>query len=332
MSTEPAITAFGGLASTWESPTPRLGKDDAVLLKSLGQGAQQQACLVLQDELQDGPPDGPHGGARAGERIPLGTRRMLMGRSADCEICINHASISRCHAELSLEEGHYVLRDRGSANGTRVNNTVLQGPVRLADGDVLRLGNVALKFYAHQSLDALMHDRLYRLATIDADTEVFTKRYLMDALQREVRRARRTKQPLSVVALDLDHFKAVNDRFGTSAGDAVLRSTATLARALIRGSDLIGRTGGVSFAVVLPDTALAAAVDLAERMRAAMSHQMYPLDLVDHQGVRTVLHRQTASFGVAELLTEMPDARALLGAADRMLYAAKRGGRNCVSS
>jgi diguanylate cyclase (GGDEF)-like protein len=100
----------------------------------------------------------------------------------------------------------------------------------------------------------------------------------------------------------------------------------------VRGSDILGRIGGEEFAVVLPETDLPAAIELAERMRLALAAQTHTLQLLQPQGGRLVQHRQTASFGVARLEPGMGDARALLAAGDLNLYSAKRNGRDRVSS
>ncbi len=298
----------------------RLKQADSTVLQALAGTGQQHACLIL------------YSGEDAGQRFALAGVRMLLGRSPNCEICIDSAGISRCHAELLLEGDRFVLHDRGSVNGTFVNGERLEVPKALQDGNLIRLGNVTLKFYECQSLDALLHDRIYRMATVDVGTDVFTKRYLLEALEREIRRAHRTGQALSVLCMDLDHFKSVNDRFGHNGGDAVLRAAAAALKAQVRHSDILGRIGGEEFAVVLPETDLRAALELAERMRAAVAAELFLLELADADGTCRVQHQQTASFGAAQLVPTMPDARALLGAADQRLYAAKRGGRNRVAS
>jgi diguanylate cyclase (GGDEF)-like protein len=122
----------------------------------------------------------------------------------------------------------------------------------------------------------------------------------------------------------------VNDRYGHNAGDDVLRGAAQAAQSVLRGSDVLGRMGGEEFAVVLPDTTLLGALDMAERMRRAVAAQVFDLPLPGTS--KLAQHRQTASLGVAELLPAMTGARDLLAAADARLYESKRGGRNCVSS
>ncbi|MDP1650490.1 MAG: GGDEF domain-containing protein [Rubrivivax sp.] len=309
------------LPEHWEPPsTIWLKQGDATVMQALSDADQQQACLIL------------YSGDDAGRRFALPGGRTVLGRSPSCEVCIDSPGVSRCHAELLHEGDHFMLHDRGSVNGTHVNGVRLGAARALQDGDLISLGNVVLKFYERQSLDALLHDRTYRLATVDASTDVYTKRYLLEALEREVRRAHRTGQPLSVVCIDLDRFKAVNDRFGHNGGDIVLRVAAAALKTKVRGSDILGRTGGEEFVVVLPETGLRAALDLAERMRAAVAAELFLLDVNDAGGTHREQHRQTASFGVAQLVPTMPDARALLGAADQMLYSAKHGGRNRVAS
>jgi len=152
-----------------------------------------QACLIL------------YSGDAAGKRFALDNAAVTLGRSPECDICIESPSVSRRHAELQPLGDLYVLHDLGSSNGSHVNSRRIEAPTVLQDGDVLRLGHMALKFYARQSLDALMHDRIYRMATVDDGTDVFTKRYLLEALDREIRRAQRSERPLSLVCLDLDH-------------------------------------------------------------------------------------------------------------------------------
>jgi diguanylate cyclase (GGDEF)-like protein len=156
---------------------------------------------------------------------------------------------------------------------------------------------------------------------------------VVDTLEREIRLARRSRQPLSLVCLDLDNFKSVNDRYGHNAGDAV-HATASAMQSAVRGTDVVGRLGGEEFAVVLPHTTIEDA--LAERIRAAV--QALPFELRSQAAAHATFcrHLQTASLGLAQLGAEMRDASGLLNAADARLYDARlygaiRAGRNRVA-
>lgn len=300
----------------WELTTLRLGPGHVALVQSLGEPAARLACLVL------------YSGAEPGQRHLLRDGRLRLGRAPDCELLLDSPGISRRHAELLVAGDTVHLRDLGSVNGTHVNERRVQEQVLLQDGDLVRLGDVLLKFYPRHSLDALLHDHFYRMATVDALTEVYTRRYVLDALAREVRRAQRSGSPLAVACVDLDHFKVVNDRWGHDAGDQVLRQSASTLRAALRGSDILGRTGGEEFLVVLPDTPLSEALMLAERLRAALARHTLTLRGPDGDELP---HQQTASIGVATLTPETSGVRELLAQADARLYAAKHAGRNRVS-
>jgi diguanylate cyclase (GGDEF)-like protein len=157
-----------------------------------------------------------------------------------------------------------------------------------------------------------------RRATTDLLTGIANRNHCLDRLEEALERSRRYGHPLSVLALDLDHFKAVNDRYGHAAGDAVLLRFAETISAVLRSIDVFGRMGGEEFLIVLPDTQLAGAGDVAERVRAAVEALSIPVD-------RAVL-RITVSIGVAQMNHTNVDA--LLLDADRALYQAKAQGRN----
>lgn len=302
---------------TWDQPTVRLKQGEMTLVQSLGDPAARHACLVL------------YSGSEPGQRFALPEGTLSLGRAPDCQVLLDNPAISRRHAEMQVQGTEVRLRDLGSVNGSWVNEQRLrENTVLLADGDMLRLGEVVLKFFQRESLDALLHDRIYRMATVDAGTEVFTRRYVMDTLAREIRRARRGGGALSVLGIDLDHFKSVNDRWGHNAGDQVLREAAATAHATLRTTDVLGRTGGEEFLAVLPDTGLAEARALAERVRAAIAARPVLLTAADG---REVPHAQTASIGVATLTPTLQTLRELLGAADARLYEAKHAGRNRVA-
>jgi two-component system cell cycle response regulator len=303
-----------------DPPTIDVSKSDVTLFQSLGDPELRRPCLIL------------YSSAEIGKRFTLDTGVLVIGRTTASEIQIDCPGISRRHAELSVSGDHVTLRDLGSSNGTLLNETPVGESAVLKDGDLIRLGNVVLKYYDRQSLDALLHDRIYRLATIDAGTEVFSKKYVVDALEREIRLARRQHRALSIVCFDLDHFKAVNDTFGHVAGDQVLRDTAVAVCGAVRSTDIVGRIGGEEFVVVLPDTELAAAIELAERMRAAVAAHVFALRPGEGPAAAEHVHRQSISLGAAQLGPQMKDARDLLHAADTQLYAAKRSGRNRVNA
>ncbi|HSV54587.1 MAG TPA: sensor domain-containing diguanylate cyclase [Burkholderiaceae bacterium] len=170
---------------------------------------------------------------------------------------------------------------------------------------------------------ALALSAMQRLASEDGLTGLMNRRALIEALQREVERSRRMGSDLSVVMIDLDHFKAINDRHGHAMGDAVLRGVGSTLRSGIRAVDIAGRYGGEELCLVLPETHAAGAVTVAESLRVAIAAQPY----------EDVLHsvNVTASFGVAAFSKDgRNSAEQLLRAADEALYRAKTGGRNRV--
>jgi len=145
----------------------------------------------------------------------------------------------------------------------------------------------------------------------------------MKVLDAELQRACRAQTPLSVIMFDLDHFKAVNDRYGHLCGDALLTAVGRRMRELLRNSDVKCRYGGEEFLVMLPDTPSGGAVHVAESLRKEISNTTIVWNGAD---VAT-----TASFGVAVSHAGELDARALIGRADAGLYRAKNDGRNRVS-
>ena len=164
----------------------------------------------------------------------------------------------------------------------------------------------------------------YRNSITDALLGVFNRRYLIHQLRCEVWRAHRYQRPLTVLMVDLDHFKQINDRFGHSAGDQVLVGFARKTRGLIRASDWFARFGGEEFVIVLPETPLGVAAGVAEKVRRELEAAPFVLA----SGEQHV----TASFGVAALtLGSDENSDVVLGRADKALYRSKQEGRNRIT-
>lgn len=168
------------------------------------------------------------------------------------------------------------------------------------------------------------NQNLERLAATDSLTGAVNRRELMARAEAELARATRLRSPLSALALDVDHFKSVNDRYGHQAGDEVLRAFVKEVTAILRPSDIVGRVGGEEFLVLLPDTHCAAAEIAAERIRRGIE------TLVIFVGGNSV--PITVSIGVAQFGADGDTPDACFAAADARLYRAKQGGRNRVVS
>jgi len=182
----------------------------------------------------------------------------------------------------------------------------------------------------NRELDRL-NERLLQLSLTDPLTGLYNKRGFQQRLAEEVSRARRTKQPLSLIIFDIDHFKNYNDSNGHPAGDALLALLSSLLRGMpdkgfksapFRESDICVRYGGEEFAVLLPDTPLEGAITKADRLRAMV--ETYPFPECETQPGGSV----TISIGVSAYPTHAVDANELVEHADRALYRAKQGGRN----
>ncbi len=160
-------------------------------------------------------------------------------------------------------------------------------------------------------------------ATHDLLTSLWNRGVIVELLVREIHRSRREKNCIAIMMCDIDHFKAVNDKFGHSAGDDVLREVSRRLQSSVRSYDMVGRYGGEEFLVVLNKCDPASAVARAENLRQAIFSQ--PIHLADTQLTLSI------SVGLA-LSSEFPhcDVEEVLHQADMALYAAKAAGRNCI--
>lgn len=170
------------------------------------------------------------------------------------------------------------------------------------------------------------YQRSLALALTDSLTGLYNRRYLMAHLDGLMARAADGAQGPSLLMLDIDHFKQVNDTHGHAAGDAVLREVASRIARNVRGFDLVARYGGEEFVVVMPDTSLSVASMVAERLRTMVAAK--PISLCDDEGEIDA----TISVGIAAAREGGDSATQLLQRADKALYAAKGRGRNCVVS
>ena len=267
----------------------------------------EAACLVLL-----------YGHGELGKRYPL-SDGMTIGRDSANDLMLDLDDVSRHHARFSTEEDGWAAEDLGSTNGLQVNGVEIAGRTALRNGDLVKVGRAIFKYISGGNIEALFHEEIYQLTVSDALTKIPNKRYLLDFLDREIARSARYRSPLTVVMLDIDHFKNLNDRFGHLAGDEVLTHLAGVISACIRREQLFARYGGEEFCLVLPELDPSQVEGLCESARQAVEGAKFGF-LREEAGV-------TVSLGAAAFEPGMTRT-ALLEAADSQLYQAKRRGRN----
>lgn len=183
---------------------------------------------------------------------------------------------------------------------------------------------ICLTFGFSAMINRRLQFYLDHLARYDTLTQVHNRRAFEEAVVRELARSRRKETPLSILLLDIDHFKQVNDQYGHTAGDSVLKELAAVIRTVLRSEDVLGRIGGEEFALLLPETKLDEALDISERIRKAIA--AVNVEFADQQvGI-------TVSIGVAAQSDLVGNWDDLFVYADQALYRAKQAGRNRVMS
>jgi diguanylate cyclase (GGDEF)-like protein len=204
---------------------------------------------------------------------------------------------------------------------TQVEQQLAQSNLRLESEVAKRTAQLA-KANLHLESEVVKRTaQLEQMATTDELTGLLNRREIMRILDIEIERANRQRATLSIMMLDLDHFKAVNDNFGHQAGDRSLQNAAEIFKQHLRKTDFIGRIGGEEFLFIVPETAIGEAAELAERIRQTLELQQLASDNAEA--------RCTASIGVVQCL-EADTVQSLIQRVDDMLYQAKTAGRNRV--
>jgi two-component system, cell cycle response regulator len=259
-------------------------------------------------------------GPALGKYFDLG-EETIIGRSSEAQVVIVDDGISRQHAKIEHRGADHVLYDLGSTNGVFVNGKRVQKQV-LVDGDRIRCGSTTvLKFSLQDALEENFQKQMYDSAVRDPLTGVYNKRHFQDSMTTEFAFHSRHDTELSVVMIDVDHFKRVNDTHGHLAGDYVLKIVAKVIGHSLRTEDILCRYGGEEFGVILRSTGAEQALVVAERIRKAVAAQAF-----EFEDKKIPV---TASLGVSTLRkANFPSAQALVRAADEYLYAAKQAGRD----
>jgi diguanylate cyclase (GGDEF)-like protein len=251
--------------------------------------------------------------------------RLVLGRATECDVQLDGGGVSRKHAMLERKaDGTIEVVDLESRNGTFVNG-VRVSRTTVHDGDKIQVGwSAVFKLAFQDELDETLQRGMLEAARRDALTRATNSRGFSEALTREHAFAQRHGRALSVLAFDVDHFKNINDTYGHAVGDYVLKRIVEVVTAAIRREDVLARTGGEEFVLLLRDIPLKGALECAERIRAIVQRTVFETSDASIP--------VTISVGVATLQPGDPATpAALVESADRAMYDAKRAGRNRVS-
>jgi diguanylate cyclase (GGDEF)-like protein len=247
----------------------------------------------------------------------------MIGRSINADIQVNDDSVSRDHAFIIKGNKGYRITDNSSKNGCFVNDRKINEHP-LQDGDLLRIGKTIFKFLSRNNIEQAYHEELFRLAKIDGLTNVFNRRHFTESLENELERSQRYNRELSLLMIDIDHFKKVNDRFGHRAGDHILKELAQIFVNRSRRVDYVCRFGGEEFSIILPEVDAIGAFRFATMLIESVA--AHPFTFENDKIPITI------SIGISDIMEGTQSADDLIETADRRLYLAKERGRNCVVS
>lgn len=258
-------------------------------------------------------------------QIPLSQGKTVIGRGNEADIRLEDEMISRKHCELSWDGHRVTLRDLDSTNGTFVDGTLLSGRPRAVDSENrLQIGKMVLKIDFKDPNEEAFDRELFEAATTDTLTRIPNRRSFVERALGELACARRKNLYAHVIMCDVDHFKKVNDTWGHSAGDMILRTLAQIFARNKRESDLFARYGGEEFVFLLTEMSKVDAQKSAERLRKAVESHRFTFE------DKTV--PVTISLGIASFKgKDIPTIDAMISVADQYLYYAKDHGRNQVA-
>ncbi|MGA0163456.1 MAG: diguanylate cyclase [Bdellovibrionota bacterium] len=268
-------------------------------------------------------------GAQLGRSFPLIRDEFLIGRALTCDLPIEDDLVSRHHCKIIKKPTGVELIDLKSTNGTLVNGKRIEGTRLLAEGDQIQVGtSTILKFAMQAEVEANFFGQLFDAATRDFLTNTYNKKFFIERLRDEFSFAQRHQRNLSILVIDIDHFKKVNDTHGHLAGDIALKKVAHHLLTHTRKDDVVSRFGGEEFVVLMRDVSIEQARHLAEQLRNGISE-------IEMKGDKQSF-KVTVSVGVANLNAENSSQFArfesLIASADEKLYEAKNSGRNRVCS
>jgi len=308
------ICASDDDASNFGEKTAVLKADQVTLNKEIQKAKEQDACLIIIR------------GTPQGHRHFVSKDEMVIGRDDTADIVLNDQSVSRRHALIKRVKNQVTIEDCGSSNGTSINDKRLEPnkPVSLSKEDMVKAGNMILKFLPAGELEIIFYGNLGSAAHTDPLTQIYNKGYFLEAYEAEFKRAKALHTDFSIVIFDIDFFKKVNDTHGHDAGDFVLKEFAALIKGShVREKDILARYGGEEFVLILPNTNAKKAAEIAESIRTAI--EAYPFI---YEGKRLPI---TSSSGVAELTAQIESSQTLFKSADKALYQSKQAGRNRVT-
>ncbi|MGF1581082.1 MAG: diguanylate cyclase [Gemmataceae bacterium] len=263
-------------------------------------------------------------GPGLGTRTSLPKKVFTIGRSIECDLCVEDTAVSRQHLRINLTPQGFVVTDLNSTNGTFVNTEPVTTHA-LQDGDYLQVGNRIFRFLSGGNMENEYYEEIYRLTIMDGLTNTYNKRYLLETLDRELLRSVHYRRSISLLMLDIDRFKVINDDLGHLAGDTILRELARRLSSNLRSTEICARYGGEEFAILLPEVTPEVAAHVAERLRKAIECEPFYYEERDIQ--------VTVSVGIAT--TQGNDASLtpleFIRMADEKLYQAKKAGRNRVT-
>ena len=256
--------------------------------------------------------------------ISFGKETFSIGRSATCDLTVDENAVSRRHTLLKQnEDGSFLLVDLNSTNGTMVNDQMVKdAAVPLKPGDNIRIGSQIYKFLTSDHIEAQFYEASYAMMTSDSLTGVWNRRYFRDMAERELQRTSRSKMPLSLLMMDLDHFKVVNDTYGHLAGDEILREFSRRIAKQLRKEDLLARYGGEEFSILLIDAD-------EEEARIVANRCLNVVAAVPFAHKEDAINCTVSIGGIIYTGEDEPiSCDEFFEQADQKLYDAKKGGRN----
>jgi len=261
-----------------------------------------------------------------GKHFLLEKHNTLLGRDDGNDIAISDEKVSKVHCKISItrtsqDVEQVFIKDLESTNGTYVNGErIEQSPIH--GGDKIQVGDTVLSLSYSDELEKEYHAKLFNYAVRDTHTGLYNRRFIINELESINRIARRSNRAFSIIIIDIDDFKQINDCYGHLAGDEYLKSFAELLTKTLREQDITGRIGGEEFLVILPETTIEGAFQLAIRIRKNAEDFV-----LNHLSFKI---KTTISAGVCQYENAIRDVNELIDIADQALYEAKRSGKNNV--